>query len=286
MPGRIGSAADLLAVAHALEQAAAARYRALAAGMARQGDTELAALFAELAALEDRHAAQVTARSGALLGHPPGRQGAGWAQGAGWEVPEGDDVAAATLNAYQALAYAVRNEERAFAFFTYVAAEAAHQAVRVLAEELARDELRHAAMLRHWRRQAFHADRPEMLELPQTVDRLRAQAQQRDAQAAAHAALAASLAANGETDDAAIFQRLAAEERAAAAGAQPGAAAVLSSAAAGLRLLEAAFEDYARIGDRSQDAGVVAEAQRLAGVIVTRLARAGGARRNPMLGGG
>ena len=50
------SADDLLAVAEALEHEAAARYRSLAARMARQGDAELAAQFDALAGMEDRHA--------------------------------------------------------------------------------------------------------------------------------------------------------------------------------------------------------------------------------------
>ncbi len=280
VPGRIASAADLIAVAHALEQEAAARYRALSANMAAQGDANLAARFAELAALEDRHAAQVADRSAALLGGAPA------AAAAGWDVPHGEDGASATLNAYQALAFAVRNEERAFAFFTYVAAEAASPGIRALAEDLARDELRHAAMLRRLRRAAFHADRPPEFAIPQTVAALHALARQRDAAAAAaHAALAQRLAAAGEREDAALFQRLAAEERAAAGGAPPGEVAALDSVADGLRWLEAGFDYYALVGERAQDAEVVAEAQRLAGVMVARLAQTGGARRNALLGG-
>ena len=61
---------------------------------------------------------------------------------------------------YQALAFAVRNEERAFAFYTYVSAETVDHGVRALAEDLARDELDHASRLRRLRRRAFHKDRP------------------------------------------------------------------------------------------------------------------------------
>ena len=68
---RMDSADDLLAVAAALEREAAARYRALSARMLRQGDAALAAQFDGLAAMEDRHAGDVAARSEALLGHAP-----------------------------------------------------------------------------------------------------------------------------------------------------------------------------------------------------------------------
>ena len=61
---------------------------------------------------------------------------------------------------YRALAIAVRNKERAFAFYSYIAAEARSPGVRALAEDLARDELEHAAVLRRERRRAFRRERP------------------------------------------------------------------------------------------------------------------------------
>ncbi|MGA2794150.1 MAG: ferritin family protein [Roseiarcus sp.] len=196
-----------------------------------------------------------------------------------------EEARGATLGAYQALAFAVRNEERAFAFYTYVAAEADDPDVRALAEELARDELEHAALLRHRRRRAFHAERPAAAEIPPSVDALRAMARRWDAEAAAaHAALATTLDEAGETADAAIFRRLATQEAGAAAGAAAPAVPKLRSAADGLRLLEEGFDRYALIGDRAGDERVVAEAQRLAGETVARLALAGGARGNTLLG--
>src|SRR3954454_24158980 len=121
LPGQVASADELLAVAHALEQEAAARYRALSAEMLRFGNTAMAAQFEQLAGYEDRHAADVAGRSRSLLGRPPdpGR--------IRWDRPPADNVDAppgATGSLYQALAFAVRNEERAFAFYTYLAAEA------------------------------------------------------------------------------------------------------------------------------------------------------------------
>src|SRR5262249_13744698 len=54
---------------------------------------------------------------------------------------------------------AVRHEERAFAFWTYVAAHSASSALRDLAETFANQELVHAAKLRRARRRAFHSER-------------------------------------------------------------------------------------------------------------------------------
>lgn len=277
-PMREGSVDELLAVAQALEQEAAARYRALSARMARQGNAEMAAQFEFLAGIEDRHATHVADRGRALLGHAPDPARVRW------ELPTGydeEEASGASLGAYQALAFAVRNEERAFAFYTYVAAEAEHPDLRALAEELARDELEHAALLRRQRRRTFQVHRPIAVERPESVDALRLLARRWDAEAAAaHAALAKALDEAGESADAAIFRRLAEQE----GGAGAAAARKLRSAADGLRLLEEGFDRYAVIGERADDERVVAEAQRLAGEMVGRLALAGGARSNTLLG--
>jgi hypothetical protein len=82
-----------------------------------------------------------------------------------WE-PEGtfDDEGAATvapelLSPYKALATAVRNEERAFLFWTYVASQSAQDSLRKAAERMAREELGHLTTLRRERRRAFHQER-------------------------------------------------------------------------------------------------------------------------------
>ena len=63
------------------------------------------------------------------------------------------------LSAYRALSMAVRNEERAFAFWSYVAAHAGDADIRHAAETMAHEELGHVATLRRERRSAFHAER-------------------------------------------------------------------------------------------------------------------------------
>ena len=66
-----------------------------------------------------------------------------------------------------------QNKERAFAFYTYVAAEAGSPGIRALAEDSARDELEHAAFLRRERRRAFRDERPSPLAIPGDVASLR-----------------------------------------------------------------------------------------------------------------
>lgn len=278
---RVRSADDLLAVAQALEHEAAARYRGLSARMARQGDLEMTALFDTLAGMEDRHASQIGDRGLELLGHRPDI-----AQ-VKWETPPGydeDEARGAELGAYEALAFAVRNEERAFAFYSYLSAEAESDAIRAMAENFARDELQHAALLRHHRRRAFHTKRPTTFDMPANVDELRALARRWDAEAAAaHAGLADALRAHGEEADGATFQRLADDELRCAGGVRTAPAPGLRSAADGLRILEECFDRYVSIAERSDDEALVAEAQSLASTIVARLAIAGGAQSNSLL---
>jgi rubrerythrin len=280
---RIGTVEELLVVAEALEREAATRYRGLAARMMRQGDTEMAAQFDVLAGMEDLHLRHVADRAQSLLGRAPGYPSVAW------DLPlnyDEDEARGATLSGYQALAFAVRNEERAFAFYTYVAAEAKHPAVRALAEDLARDELEHASILRRQRRRAFHSDRPVATEIPENVDLLRLSARQWDGAAAvAHAALAKALDEVAEREDAAVFRHIAAEEEKAAAGAMGPALPNLRNAADGLRLLEEAFDRFALIGERSKDEKVVAEAQRLSAAMIARLALAAGTRGNSLFQG-
>ena len=82
-----------------------------------------------------------------------------------WTAPETfDDEGAATadprlLSVYRTLSMAVRNEERAFAFWSYVAAHASSADIRTAAEALAHEELGHVALLRRERRKAFHRER-------------------------------------------------------------------------------------------------------------------------------
>ena len=143
--------AALLDLARAVERAAAERYDRLAGVMASAGDLSLADLFRDLAAEERRHEATVVAMAGGTAAEPQPI-----------ESPEsaGDDEIADAGGAYlitphRALDLAAHNERRAFTLFSTIAAGADDQAVRELAETLAKEELEHLARVRLARRRAW-----------------------------------------------------------------------------------------------------------------------------------
>jgi len=150
---------EVLSIADALERAAVARYSALGACMRRVGHDDVAHVFESLAAEEQSHVEGVRRLSQAVLSAPPS------AEITRWVLPEAfsaEDAGPPTLlTPYKALSIAVRGEERAFAFWAYVASNAANEQVRDQAEQMARQELVHAAKLRHARRRAFHAERSQ-----------------------------------------------------------------------------------------------------------------------------
>jgi rubrerythrin len=162
---------DLMGIALGMEHEAALRYRQLSQRMECLGDAALAATFEKLAVLEQSHEhglADWARREGRPV--PEAKQFR-------WRLPETfaeADIAGAPLSAYQALAIAVRNEEQAFSFYSYLSAMTdVAPDLRHYAEALAREELTHLAQLRGLRRQAFHAERlagktarPEVSDLP------------------------------------------------------------------------------------------------------------------------
>jgi rubrerythrin len=150
-----GSVAELMDIAMGMEHEAALRYEELSVSMRARDEVDLSALFQELADLEHRHEAGLSdwaRRDG--LAEPKSQQFA-------WRLPETfsvEDASGAPLSPYKILGIAVRNEEQAFAFYTYLAAQAdGHPDIRLRAEALAREELKHVAQLRRFRRQAYHA---------------------------------------------------------------------------------------------------------------------------------
>ena len=150
---------EVLSIADALERAAVARYSALGACMRRVGHDDIASVFESLATEEQSHVDSVQRLSQAVLAAPPS------AEITRWVLPETFSVEEAgpptLLTPYKALSIAVRGEERAFAFWSYVASTATNEPVRVQAEQMARQELVHAAKLRHARRSAFHGERSQ-----------------------------------------------------------------------------------------------------------------------------
>jgi rubrerythrin len=286
LPPAIGSSRALLALAAAMEQEAALRYRELAERMRLRQEPELETLFGFLAGLEDKHAGQISERAGDQPADGAMRSSAR----AAWEVPENFDEEAArsaTLSPYVALAIAVRNEERAFAFYCHAAA-AAPADIQAIAEDLARDELQHASLLRHARRAAFRREgrhagqRPDAAATPETLLVFRAWADEWRSDAARHhQALAEALDRDGQPNLAAAFRQVA---RAEAGGALAGRAELPGGSPAdirdGLRRIEQMFDRFDDIAAQTGDAAILGEAQLRAEDCVRWLALAGGAWRN------
>jgi len=157
--GTVTSLDELFAIAAAMEHEAATRYAEIAVRMRRDGNSALAEVFARLSADEQGHLDGVVHWSQTTKGQDPDPARIRW------ELPETfDDEGAATtdpklLGAYRALSMAVRNEERAFAFWSYVAAHAEAPEIQRAAETMAHEELGHVATLRRERRKAFHSER-------------------------------------------------------------------------------------------------------------------------------
>ncbi|MDD1528976.1 rubrerythrin family protein [Bradyrhizobium sp. WBOS7] len=155
--GVLESVDELFALAHAMEQEAASKYDSLAEEMRGQGKDDLAEVFAHLAAAEREHVDNVTQWSQSRRGKRPDPAMVRW------EAPEAlpPETAAEVktsqlMTPYRALAIAVRNEERAFAFWSYLAAYSHDPEVKKASEAMAREELGHVATLRKERRRAYH----------------------------------------------------------------------------------------------------------------------------------
>lgn len=216
----------LVHIATRIEREAVQRYALLAATMARRGEVATAAALRVMLDEELKHVDAVD--------H--------WATGLGaplddaaayeWHLPEDlstswDEVAgSARLTPYRAFAIAVDNEQRAFTMYSYLAASATEPRVAAEAERLALEELRHAALMRRWRRQAYHRERraqseaapssQELLMLASSAE-LRALLAQREAVIAAHCrALAARLRALGDAGSAQLLEAVAQPEVASA----------------------------------------------------------------------
>jgi rubrerythrin len=155
----IRSMDELLAVAMVMEKESAERYAALAERMHAAGRQDLANVFDRLVREETGHIEMVAGWSQQALQHIPDILPSE-------AVPQGvfDDenlklISPELVDAYRSWAVAVRNEERAFAFWSYVAANGETVEIREAAERMAREELEHAKTLRRERRTAFFRER-------------------------------------------------------------------------------------------------------------------------------
>jgi rubrerythrin len=146
MTAPIRSLEEFHAHALAIEREAAARYREFAARMADHDNDDLAALFAKLARMEQEHASLIERRIGAaaLQDLPPGAYR--WLD-AGAPETAAHDWIFRLLTPFDALRIALAGEQRARDFFLAVAAETDDPALRAFAQEMAEEEVEHAARL-------------------------------------------------------------------------------------------------------------------------------------------
>jgi rubrerythrin len=274
-PAAVRSLDELFAIAHAMEEEAATHYTQLAERMRSEGHPQLADLFDRLAADEKGHESSVLSWSQRQSGKAPD------ASAIRWELPKTfDEETAAELassrliNAYRVLSMAVRNEERAFTLWSYIAAEAATPEIREAAERMAREELEHVSLLRRARRSAYHAERATRpREGATSIDTILAEA------AVLEAALADQLQQLESRLTGGDARR--AKELAEQARAMAGEAAAMSSAPDRTPMgeegdaqatAERLVETYLDIGDRSRDEALVARVQVLARQAIARLA--------------
>lgn len=158
--GTLKSLDELFALANAMEQEAANRYASLAEDMRLQDKHSLAAIFDQLAAAEREHVDSVASWSHSRLGRSPNPALVRWDAPETFDPQTTSEITTSRLmTPYRALSMAVRNEERAFAFWSYVAGFAEDPDIKKAAEAMAREELGHVATLRKERRRAYHDGR-------------------------------------------------------------------------------------------------------------------------------
>ena len=151
--GQVRTMEEFFAVAHAIETDAAARYDEASRLLRAEGFEQIAAVFEHLAGLERAHVGQVeqwaSRKDMRAISHEP------WPIPDTFDAPPEEVARSRLMTPYRVLASAVRHEQRAFAFWTYVAAHADSEDVRQASEKMALEELEHASLLRRERRNAY-----------------------------------------------------------------------------------------------------------------------------------
>jgi rubrerythrin len=203
---------DLVGIANAIEQEAVRRYGQLADLMERRGEPETAEALRRMQQEELSHVKSVAGWAAELNEAVPPPEEFEWRLppelAASWDEIAGT----ALLTPYRAFSIAVRNEERAFSLYIYLSAHAEDDRVASEADRLAGEELEHAALVRRWRRAAYHKDqgrhrraRPKI----DTIEDLNAHLSDREAAiAGCHRALAGRLEEIGDRESAALLLSL------------------------------------------------------------------------------
>lgn len=280
----VATLAELVGIANAIEKESVARYELLADEMRRRDETDTADAFGIMAREEAGHVEDVARWADSLGEDVPPSADFVWRLppdlAAGWDQVVGSSL----LTPYRAYAIAVDNEERAFAFYAYVAAWAEDSRIAAEAEKLAHEELRHAAKLRTLRRAAWRregrADAPASPAVESVAD-LRSLIAGSEARIAARqAAMAASAPNDGATGR--MLEDLARQAASRTGGAtvadgdgdaveEPGSEVALLRAA--LRPLEQFSELLEDVLLRPSDETVSAEAGSALAAVIERIAQ-------------
>ena len=202
----------IVGIADRIERESVQRYATLEDLMARRGEVATAAAFRFLLN-EELHHVDAVRHWAERLGEPiPDVGSFTWRLPADLSTSWDEIAGSARLTPYRAFAIAVDNEQRAFELYSYLSAHADDARVAAEAERLALEELRHASLMRRWRRQAWHRER-RVTAAPaptlETVDALHELlARHETAIAARHRAAAARLRAIGDAESAALLEQL------------------------------------------------------------------------------
>jgi rubrerythrin len=271
-PAAVRSLDEMFAIAHAMEHEAATRYAEFALLARADGSSQLGDLFERLADEERGHETSVLQWSRQRSGKAPDPANIRWELPDTFDSEVGGELATSRLTSmYRILSMAVRNEERAFAFWSYIAAEAETPDVRAAAERMAHEELGHVALLRRARRQAYHAERQDRARPPASQsERLAEAAMLERGLASQLEALAKRLGGDwhSQAHDWAARSRTMADEVEALPGRTVASAETMDAATAAERLVE----HYLDIADLSRDEDIVTQAQSLASRAILRLA--------------
>ncbi len=140
---------DLMVQALAMERAAVSRYIALADVMEVHNNRPVETLFRKMAAIEERHAQEIMDEMGWKndAAVPEAAAGSG-----GSDAPESvpEDQVHYLMWPWHALQLALAAEQRAEAFFSQLARDAADDRVRAAATRLRDEEREHVALVMAW----------------------------------------------------------------------------------------------------------------------------------------
>ncbi|MBX3622907.1 MAG: hypothetical protein KF891_23300 [Rhizobacter sp.] len=275
--------AVLVRIASAIEQEAVQRYTTLAEAMRRRGEVATAAAFQVMLDEERRHVAAVDRWAAGLDTAARGAEAFEWRVPAELSDAWNEVAGSARLTPYRAFAIAADNEQRAFALYSYLAAAATEPQVAAEAERLALEELRHAALVRRWRRQAWHRERREPQGEPLHIGssgQLQALLARHEAAIAArHRALATRLRELGDDESAQCLDALGTPSVAPAEGEVVRLAGDAATSGDPVHLLVAAQAPLEALGETLEqllpalEGELFAEAANALGNVVARLAR-------------